>query len=118
MEWIAEFFNNIQEFAQDVWDWLYIGIYYFFKALLVTATKAMIYAYLEGLLICMDVAYTVVQELLEDTGVIAEVRNAYNAIPADVRGYLAFFNVPQGLTLIFTAIPTRLAMKFVPIFGR
>lgn len=118
MEWIAEFFNNIQTFSQDVWDWLYIGIYDFFKALLVTATKAMIYAYLQGLLICMDVAYTVVQELLQETGVVAQVQNAYNLIPANVRGYLSFFNIPQGLTLIFTAIPTRLAMKFVPFFGR
>lgn len=118
MEWIAEFFNNTQTFFQDVWEWLYIGMYDFFKELLVTATKAMIYAYLQGLLICMDVAYTVVQELLEETGVIAEVRNSYNLIPANVRAYLSFFNVPQGLTLIFTAIPTRLAMKFVPIFGR
>ncbi|MWK56689.1 DUF2523 domain-containing protein [Pseudomonas otitidis] len=118
MEWIAEFFNSVTTFFQDLWNWLYDGLYVFAKAFLVTATKAMIYAYLQTLLICIDIAYTAVQEILQETGVMDKVVQTYNLIPSVIRGYLGFFNVPQGLGLILSAIPTRWAMKFVPFFGR
>lgn len=118
MEWIADFFNNVSTFFQDAWNWLYDGLYDFAKAFLVTATKAFVYGYLQAMLICLDIAYTAVQEILQETGILDKVQQTYNLIPVEVRNYLGFFNIPQGLGLIFSAIPTRWAMKFVPFFGR
>lgn len=118
MEWIADFLNNFTSFFQDVWNWIYTGIYDLLKSFLVTITKAMIYAYFQSIIFAAEIAYTVVQELLQETGVIDQVQQAYSAIPAEVRDILTFFNIPQGLGMIFTAIPTRIAMRFIPIFGR
>ena len=62
----------------------------------------------------LDVAYEVVQELLRESGVTELVKSAWASIPGNIQSMLAFFKIPQGLTLIFSAIPTRWAMKFIP----
>lgn len=116
--WIGDFFNNIQLFFQDIWQFVYSGIYDFVKEAFVVVTKLMIYAYFQSLIFCIDIAHDVVQDLLAETGVTQHVQQAYSNIPADIRQMLAFFNIPQGLTLIFSAIPTRWAMKFIPFIGR
>lgn len=115
---IGDFFNGVNAFAQDIWNYLYIGLYDLIKAVMVTLTKAMIYAYFQSLIMCIDIAHEAVDQLLQETGVMDQVTDAWNIIPADTRSTLSFFNVPQGLGLIFTAIPTRWAMKFVPLIGR
>ncbi|MGL4317344.1 MAG: DUF2523 family protein [Pseudomonas sp.] len=114
---IADFFTGINDFVSYVWDFMQSGIYQFFKDLLVTITKALIWSYLQATIFFLDVAYTVVQEILEDVGVTQQVQSMYGQIPADVRSTLAFFNVPQALTMIFSAFPTRWALKFVPFSG-
>lgn len=115
---IGEFFNNVQIFFADIWTFLTTGIYDFTKAALVVVTKAIIYSYLQSSLFMLEIAYTVVQEIVADVGVTQQVQSAYSMIPSDIRGTLSFFNVPQGLSLIFSAIPTRWALKFIPFSGR
>lgn len=118
ISWIADFFNSVTGFFQDIWTFIYSGIYELLKAFLVTLTKAMIYAYFQAMIFGAEIAYEVVQDIMDETGITREITTAWNRIPADMRSTLSFFNIPQGLTLIFTAIPTRLALKFVPFFGR
>ncbi|MEL7559315.1 DUF2523 family protein [Stutzerimonas chloritidismutans] len=115
---IADFFNNVQNFFGDIWEFMTTGIYAFFKEALVVITKAIIYSYFQSALFALEIAYTVVQEIVADVGVTQQVQSAYSMIPSDIRGTLSFFNVPQGLSLIFSAIPTRWALKFVPFVGR
>ncbi len=116
--WIGDFFNNVQMFFQDIWQFFYTGMYDFVKEIFVVLTKVMIYAYFQSLIFCIDIAYDVVQDILAETGVTQAIQQAYNNIPPDIRSMLSFFNIPQGLSLIFSAIPTRWAMKFIPFIGR
>ncbi|WP_191985295.1 DUF2523 family protein [Pseudomonas syringae] len=90
------------------------GIYQFFKDALVIVTKALIYSYLEFKILMLDISVTVVKEISEESGVTALVKSSWASIPGDIQSTLSFFKIPQGLTLIFSAIPARWAMKFVP----
>lgn len=117
LTFIADFFTGINAFITDSWDFMQSGIYEFFKSFLVVVSKALIYSYIQTTIFFLDVAYTVVQEIMQDVGVTQQVQSMYGQIPADVRNTLGFFNVPQALTMIFSAVPTRWALKFVPFSG-
>ncbi len=112
--WIATWFDSVNTFFQAVWNFMDAGIYDFIKSLLVVVTKALIYSYIQFKITMADVAYEVVQEIFQETGVAQMVKSAWSSIPGDIQAMLGFFNIPQGLTLIFSAIPTRWALKFVP----
>lgn len=112
--WIATWFDSVNTFFQAVWNFMDSGIYDFVKDLMVVVTKALIYSYFQFKIYALDIAYEVVQEILQDTGVTQMVKSAWSSIPGEIQATLGFFNIPQGLTLIFAAIPTKWALKFVP----
>ena len=78
----------------------------------------MIYAYFQSMIFAAEIGYDVVQDIFLDLGITQEVQNAYSSIPDDMRATLAFFRIPEALTIIFSAVPTRWAMKFIPFIGR
>jgi hypothetical protein len=114
LSWIATWFDSVNTFFQAVWDFMDSGIYDFIKSMLVVVTKSLIYTYIEFKVYMVEIAYDVVKEILQDTGVSEMVKSAWASIPGDMQAMLGFFNIPQGLTLIFSAIPTKWALKFVP----
>lgn len=118
LSFISDFFVSVSAFFQSIWDYVYIGIYDFTKEVMVFLTKVAIYSYIQATIMAYEVAYEVVQDLLVDLGISAKIESAYSAIPAQMRNTLAFFGVPEALTIIFSAIPTRIAMRFVPFIGR
>ncbi|TBW03706.1 DUF2523 domain-containing protein [Azotobacter chroococcum] len=118
LSFISDFFVSVSQFFQSIWDFLWVGIYDFVKEVMAYATKAAIYTYIQISIFLVDVAYEVVQDILVDLNVAAQVESAYNSIPGQMRNTLAFFGVPEALTVIFSAVPTRMAMKFVPFIGR
>lgn len=115
---ITDFFDSINQFLQYAWDWLAIGIYEFVKECFVVMTKASIYAFIQGTIFLVDVAAEVVGDISADLGVTDAAQSAYNSIPSDMRATLDFFGVPQALTIILAAIPTRMVMRFIPFIGR
>lgn len=122
---ITDFFDSINQFLQYAWDWLAIGIYEFVKECFVVMTKASIYAFIQGTIFLVDVAAEVVDVAAEvvgdisaDLGVTRAAQSAYDSIPSDMRATLDFFGVPQALTIILAAIPTRMVMRFIPFIGR
>ncbi|HCA1452955.1 TPA: DUF2523 domain-containing protein [Klebsiella pneumoniae] len=117
LSFIADWFNSTNQFFQDIWNFMNSGIYEFFKGALVVVTKGLLYSYIKFKIMMLDVAYTVGQEIMQETGVTQQVNSAWSSLPANVRATLSFFNVPQGLTMIFSAIPTRIAMRFIPGSG-
>lgn len=117
LSWLADWLNSTNGFLQDMWDFVNSGIYKFFKDAMVIFTKAAIYSFFQFKIFMINIAYDVVQEIIHDTGVVAVVKSAWSSIPGDLQSTLAFFKIPQGLTLVFTAIPTRWAMKFIPGIG-
>jgi hypothetical protein len=111
---IADWFTTVNTFFQAAWTFMASGLFDFAKSMLELLTKSLIYSFFEFKIFMLDIAYTVVQEIMQETGITALVTSAWSSIPADIQQLLAFFNIPQGLTLIFSAIPTRWAMKFIP----
>ncbi|MFC2974075.1 DUF2523 family protein [Azotobacter bryophylli] len=118
LSFISDFFVNVSQFFQAAWDFIASGIYDFVKETMVFLTKVAIYSYIETSIFLVDVAYEVVQDIFVDLGIAAQVQSAYGTIPGEIQNALAFFGVPEALTIIFSAVPTRWAMKFVPFIGR
>lgn len=118
LSFISEFFVNVSQFFQAAWDFIASGIYDFTKETMVFLTKVAIYSYIETSIFLVDVAYEVVQDIFVDLGIASQVQSAYSTIPGEIQNTLAFFGVPEALTIIFSAVPTRWAMKFVPFIGR
>jgi len=114
MDAVIAWLSSTTHFFQAQWDFMDSGIYEFVKSLLVVITKASIWTAIQFKIVMIDVAYEVVQEVITDSGAAQLVSSAWASIPADVQSTLAFFKIPQGLTLLFSAIPTRWAMRFVP----
>ncbi|MOA55002.1 hypothetical protein D3C78_1787160 [compost metagenome] len=101
-----------------MWDYVYSGIYEFTKEVMVFATKVAIHTYIEITIFAYEVAFDVVQDFIADLGIAARVESAYSSIPSPIRDGLSFFGVPQALVIIGSAIPTRIAMRFIPFIGR
>lgn len=118
MEFISNFFVHVSEFFQDIWNWMYLGVYEFAVELMAYATKAAMYTWLQIQLFAIDVAYEVVNDLFQDFGIAQQVQSAWMMVPDQMRSTLSFFGIPQALTIIVSAIPARLAMKFIPFIGR
>lgn len=118
LSFISDFFVNVSTFFQSIWDFLYSGIYDFVKEVMAFLTKVAIYSYIQISILLVEVAYEVAQDIFIDLNVAAQVQSAYNSIPDQMRNTLAFFGVPEALTIIFSAVPTRMAMRFVPFIGR
>ncbi|OLU32136.1 Head virion protein G6P [Pseudomonas sp. PA15(2017)] len=117
-EWLGGFLDQIIVFFQWVWDFLTVGIYTFIKDGLVLLTKAAMYSWVQIQLLALEVAYETAQQVMGDLGVAEAVRQRYGALPGDLADTLQFFGIPQALNIIFSALSTRFALKFVPFIGR
>ncbi len=118
LEWLGGFLDQIIVFFQWVWDFLTVGIYTFIKDGLVLLTKAAMYSWFQIQLLALEVAYEAAQDVMADLGVAEAVRQRYGDLPGDVASTLSFFGIPQALNIIFSALSTRFALKFVPFIGR
>lgn len=118
MEWLSGFLDQIIAFFQFIWDFLSTGIYDFVKDGLVLLTKAAMYSWFQVQVFALEVAYEAAQSIMSDLGVAQAVRQRWGDIPADVADTLTFFGIPQALNIIFSALSTRFALKFVPFLGR
>ena len=118
MEWLSGFLDQILDFFQYIWDFISSGIYDFVKDGLVLMTKACIYSWIKIQLLALEVAYEASQEIITDIGLADAVRDRWGSLPGDVTSALNFFAIPQALNIIFSALATRFALKFVPFIGR
>lgn len=114
MEWIATWFNEVTTFFQASWDFINSGIYTLCKDLLKVAVESYVYGLVKFKLFCLKLAYDVVVDLVQDSGAAAVIQTAWGGMTGDMQATLAFFNVPQGLSLIFAAFPTKFVMRFIP----
>ncbi|MDH0897723.1 MULTISPECIES: DUF2523 family protein [unclassified Pseudomonas] len=118
MEWLAAFVDQVILFFQFIWDFLTTGIYDFVKDGLVLLTKSIMYSWVQVQIFALEIAYGAAREVMSDLGVSEGVRRRWGDIPADVANVLTFFGIPQALNIIFSALSTRFALKFVPFMGR
>lgn len=118
MEWLSSFLDQIIVFFQFIWDFLTVGIYDFAKDVMVLLTKAAIYSWFQIQVFALEIAYDAAQGVMADFGVAQAVRQHWGAVPSEVANTLAFFGIPQALNIIFSALSTRFALKFVPFLGR
>lgn len=110
--------SNVLEFFQYIWDFFTSGIYEFTKEAFKAATKVAIYAYFQGLLMAIEIAYEVFDEIMSDLGVTQAISNYWSSVDSDVRGMLSFFGIPDAINMLTSAIGTRFVMRFIPLLGR
>jgi len=118
VEWISGTIDQIFLFFQYVWDFFTTGIYDLLKALLVIATKAALYSYIQMQIFALEVAYEAAQDVVNSIGVTQQIRQMYSGLPGEVLSGLSFFGIPQGLNILFSAFSTRFMLRFVPFIGR
>jgi len=115
--WIATWFNAVTVFFQACWDFITNGIYTLLTDFLAVAVEAYVYSMVKFKLFCLKLAFDVVSEIATDTGAAALLQSAWGGLSGDVQSTLSFFSVPQGLTLILAAIPTKLVLRMLPGAG-
>lgn len=76
-----------------------------------------IHAYFTGVIFAADIGYEVFSSFMKDIGVSQAVQSSYSSLDGRLRAVLSFFGVPEALNIIFSAIGTRFAMRFIPFIG-
>lgn len=76
LSWLSSWLDSTNTFFQAIWEFMNNGIYQFFKDSMVVLVKGMIYAYIQAKVYMLEIAYTVVKEILQETGVVALVKSA------------------------------------------
>ncbi len=109
---------GITDFLQSIWDWISNGIYDFAKSAFVLLTKMAIISYYKMMLFLADVSFTAFQEILKSLKISQFVNSHYSGLSSGVKSLLSFFGIPEALNIIFSALGTRLTMRFVPFIGR
>ena len=101
LSWLASWLDSANTFSSILGTSWVVA----YKDALVIVTKSLVYSDLQFEIFMLDIALIVVKEISEESGVVALVQSAWAGIPGDMQSMLAFFNIPQGLTLIFSEIP-------------
>lgn len=110
--------SDVMQFFQAAWDFITSGIYEFTKEALKAATKVVIYSYLQGLLMAIEVAYEVFDELMAGLGVTQAISSYWGSVDSKVRNFVSFFGIPDAINMLTSAIGTRFVMRFIPFIGR
>ena len=118
MEWISGTLDQIILFFQYIWDFLTTGIYDFAKEIMVIATKAALYSFIQMQIFALQVAYEAAQDIVSNIGITQQIRQMYSGLPGEVLSGLSFFGIPQALNILFSAFSTRFVLRFVPFIGR
>jgi|LSQX01.1.fsa_nt_gb hypothetical protein len=105
------------DFIQWVWDWLAAGIYDFFVAAAAYVSLVSFKIWLKFQFFLLDVGFKLYTDFLESLNISDYLQDKYNSLDSGVLSVLAFFRVPEGLTLIFNAIGTKIALRFIPFSG-
>lgn len=112
------FISDILNFFQSIWEFIYNGIYDFTQSALTLMTLHVMLWYVNSLIFLATIAFDAFNSLLSELGVSQMIEQKYNSLPPDVISMLGFFGIPEFVTIIFSAIGTRFAMRFVPIIGK
>lgn len=110
-------FDWLVDFIQYIWDWFAAGIYDFFVAAFAYAGLVITKVWLKFQLFMLDAAFKLYSEFVESLNLSEYLQQKYNSLDSAVISTLAYFKVPEGLTLIFNAIGTKIALRFIPFSG-
>lgn len=111
---LSRILASIVAFFQGVWDFITQGIYDF---AVWAFAKLIEYITLEGLkffIWALGFAWDFVKQIILELNLAAGVNSAFAAMPSDVTGLLIYFQFPQALTLVLTALVAKYVMRFIP----
>ncbi|WP_435101042.1 DUF2523 family protein [Arhodomonas sp. AD133] len=107
--WVGELFEGFQW----ILDWFNSGIYDFFVEWTAFFTQKAAIAAISAQVAAMQFAWDVARQILADIGVTGYINSAWGQLPADFRGVLGFFRIPEAVNLVANSYATRLVMQFL-----
>lgn len=113
-DWFYLVYQSVKNFFKSVWDYLGDGVY----DLLVWAFKGFVeYAtlgYLKFLNFVVPFAWDVAAGILQDLGYVNLIVSAWGALPPDVLGLATVLRLPEGVTILLTAMVSKYVLRFIP----
>lgn len=108
------FFNSVINFFIDVYDFIANGIYDFmiwvFAGLVQTLTLFSIKFQIMAARIGWDTAVSIINS----SGIVGYLESAWLSIPVQISSLLSLLQVPQFISIVFTAFVTKYVMRFMP----
>lgn len=111
---LVNLYNSVVGALQALWDWITTGIYDF----MVWVFTAFFEWWLLKLIVfktwAIAFAWDVAKQVLVDLGFSDRLNAAWGGLSSGVGGFLAALSFPQALTILVTALVTRLALRLIP----
>ena len=116
MDWIADFMSYISGYVnysvlvvESIFNYFDDAVRY----LMVSLAKASLWLSYQALLASMSL----VDELLQSMDMSSKLNSAWSSIAVRERQLLAYFRFPEIVNILFSAISSKFAMRFIPGSG-
>ncbi len=110
----ASFFNSVINFFNDIYNFLVNGIYDFmvwvFAGLVQTLTLFSIKFQIMAARFGWDTAVSIIN----NSHIAAYIETAWTSIPPQISSLLSLLQIPQFISIVFTAFVTKYVMRFMP----
>lgn len=93
---------------------LSLGIYAFGEELVYFITKALTYAALGFFITVLPISFDIATEILTSLDLSTHMMDAWLFIPIEVRQALAFFKIPEVLSILIVVGLSKFVLRFVP----
>ncbi len=108
-----DFIQYVVTFFNQVYDFLGQGIYQFasdaFAQFVIWATIQQI----EFKIWIVGFAWEVAKSILDQLNISDALASAYGAVNGDVASMLGFFNIPEAINIILSALVTKFVLRFM-----
>ena len=102
------------KYAKYIALFLALGLYTFGEELVYFAMKAMTLGAMQFFLFSIPIAFDVALEILSSLNLSAHMVTSWSAIPLEARQAMAFFRIPEVLSILITVALAKFVMRFVP----
>ena len=111
---LQSLYNTISTFFGSVWGWLDTGLHDAAVWAYASSIEYYTLASLKFKLRIINFAWDVAKQILIDLNFSATFNEYYSLIPDYIQVNLSALRIPQGITLIVTALVTKYVLRFIP----
>jgi len=98
--------------------WFNETIYEFFVNAFAYLVEQMTLASIKFTIWSSQFAWDIAKNIIDDLGVTDALNSAWSTIPGDTVSILAFFQIPDVINILLTALVTSYTLKFIPFSGK
>jgi hypothetical protein len=108
---ILEWLRSIGEFfSEGIYQLIVDGFSYLIEILTLWSIQFTVWS--------SGFAWDIAKNIITDLGISDKLNQAWGIIPVDTVNILAFFGIPELISMLVTAIITSYVLKFIPFSGK